>query len=171
MPTVKTTYAYKIQSIVKEFPDEFMESINNQLYCNLCKCEVSCNKRFLIDSHQNTSKHEKALGSRSENLIPQTSQTFLRNSDTDFVEKVTKAFLSANIPLDKLNNTHIKNLFRDIGHLFDISLPSETTCRRTALQLSEYEMLFMTNKLTMLLEILESTEASSACYCLIPRNI
>ena len=31
MPKVKTTYAYKIQSIVKEFPDKFMESINNQL--------------------------------------------------------------------------------------------------------------------------------------------
>ena len=32
MPKVKTTYAYIIQSIVKEFPDNFMESINNQLY-------------------------------------------------------------------------------------------------------------------------------------------
>ena len=30
MPKAKTTYAYKIQSIVKEFPDEFMESINKQ---------------------------------------------------------------------------------------------------------------------------------------------
>ena len=36
----------------------------------------------------------------------------------------------------KLNNTHIKNLFHDIGH----KLPSETTCRRTALQLSEDEL-------------------------------
>ena len=36
MPKVKTTYAYKIQSIFKEFPDEFVESINNQLDCNLC---------------------------------------------------------------------------------------------------------------------------------------
>ena len=60
MPKVKTTYAYKIQSIVKEFPDEFMESINNQLHCNLCSCAVSCNKRFLVDSHRNTSKHQKA---------------------------------------------------------------------------------------------------------------
>ena len=49
---------------------------------------------------------------------------------------VTKAFLSADIPLYKLENTHIKNLFRDIGH----RLPSETTCRRTALQLSEDEL-------------------------------
>ena len=35
MPKVKTTYAYIIQSIFKEFLDEFMESINNQLYHNL----------------------------------------------------------------------------------------------------------------------------------------
>ena len=69
MPKVKTTYAYKIQSVVKEFPDEFMQSINNELYCNLRNCAVSCNKRFLVDSHRNTSKHQKALGSRPEDLI------------------------------------------------------------------------------------------------------
>ena len=134
MPKAKTTYVYKIQSMVKVFPDEFMESVNNQLYCNLCNCAVSCNKRFLVDSHRNTSKHQKALGRRSENLIPQISQTFLRNSDTDFIEKVTKAFLSADIPYQyELNNTHIKILFRDIGH----RSPSEATCRQTALQLTE----------------------------------
>ena len=136
MPKVKTTYAYTIQFIVKDFLDEFMESINNQLYCNLCNCAVSCDKRFLGDSHRNTWKHQKALGSRSENLIPQTSQTFIRSSDTDFVEKVTKAFLSADMPLYKLNNTHIKNLFRGIGH----RLPSETICTGTTLKLSEDEL-------------------------------
>ena len=94
----------------KEFPDEFMESINNQLYCNLCNFVVSCNKRFLVDSHRNTWKHQTALGSRSENFIPQTSQTFFRSSDTDFVEKVIKTFLSADISLYKLNNAHIKNI-------------------------------------------------------------
>ena len=60
----------------------------------------------------------------------------MRSSDTDFVEKVTKAFLLVDIPLYKLNNTHITNLFRDIGH----RLPSETTCRQTALQLSENKL-------------------------------
>ena len=29
MLKVKTTYAYKIQSIIKKFPDEIMESIRN----------------------------------------------------------------------------------------------------------------------------------------------
>ena len=92
MPKVKTTYANKIQSIVKEFSDEFMQSINNELYCNLCNCAVSCNKHFLVDSRRNTSKHQKALGCRSEDLMPQTSQSFLRSGDTDFVRKVPKAF-------------------------------------------------------------------------------
>ena len=122
MPKVKTTHAYKTQSIVTEFPDEFTQSINNKLYCNLCNCAVSCNKRFLVDSHQNTAKHQKALDSRSENLIPHISQTFLRSSDTDFFEQVTKAFLSADIPLYKLHNTHIKNLFRDIGDWSQIAI-------------------------------------------------
>ena len=102
MPKVKTTYAYKIQSIIKEFPDEFKESITN-----LCNCAVFCNKCFLVHSHRNKSKHQKTLGSRSENFIPQTSQTFLRCSDSDFLEKVIKTFLSADIPLYKFNNTHI----------------------------------------------------------------
>ena len=70
MPKVETTYAYKIQFIVKKFPEEFMESINNRIYCSLCNCAVSCNKRFLVDSHRNTSKHQKAVDSRSENLFP-----------------------------------------------------------------------------------------------------
>ena len=56
MPKVKTTYAHKIQSIVIQFPDEFMESINNQLYCNLCNCAVSCNKRFLVESFESLKK-------------------------------------------------------------------------------------------------------------------
>ena len=76
MSKIKITYAYKIQSKVKKFPDEFMESINNQLHCNLCNCAVSCNKRFLVDSHRKASKHQKALGSRSENLIPRLRKRF-----------------------------------------------------------------------------------------------
>ena len=55
MSKVKTTNAYEIQSRNNEFFDKVLENINNQLYCNSCNCAVSCNKRFLVDSHQNTS--------------------------------------------------------------------------------------------------------------------
>ena len=136
MPEVKTIYEYEIQSIVKEFPDQFMESITTNYIVICIAVRFFCNKRFLVDSHRSKSKHQKAFGSRSENLIPHTSQTFLRDSDTDFVEKVTKEFLCADILLYKLCNTHNINRFRDIGH----RLPLEVTCIRTALQLNEDEL-------------------------------
>ena len=56
----------------------------------------------------------------------QTLQTFLRSSNSDFAEKVTKAFLSADIPLYKLNNKHVKNLFSDVNN----SLPADTICKK-----------------------------------------
>ena len=56
---------------------------------------------------------------------------FLSSPNIAFVEKVTKAFLSTDIPLYKLNNKHTKNLFHGVGH----SLPSETTHRKIVLQL------------------------------------
>ena len=80
---------------------------------------------FFVDGHWKTSKHQKTLG-KSKLQMPQTSQTFLRSSNSNFVEKITKAFLSADIPLYKLNNKHVKNLFFDICH----SLLTETTCRK-----------------------------------------
>ena len=136
MPKVKATEASKMQSVLLEFPLGFMKSPNNELYCNLCSCTVSCKKRFLVESYQNRSTHQKALGSRSDLSIPYTLQTFLRCSNIDFVEKITKAFSSADIPLYKLNNKHIKNLFHHIGHC----LSSETTCRKTVLQLRADEL-------------------------------
>ena len=116
MPRVKATKTSNIQFILQDFPKEFMKSSNNKVCCNMCSCTVSCNERFLAESHRNTSKHQKSLGSKSELQIPHTSQTFLRSSNINFVEKVTKAFLSADILLFELNDKHIKNLFHDIGH-------------------------------------------------------
>jgi len=163
MPKVNVTIAYKIQSILKEFPEEFMKSPNNELYCNSCNCTVSCSKCFLVDSYRKTSKHQKGLGSRSEQLILHTSQMLLKSSDTNFVEKVTKAFFSDDIPLYKLNNKYIKNLFCDIGH----SLPSETTCRRTVLQLSAHELQRIRNTVhdkQMFLVVDESTLSSTQYF-------
>ena len=160
MPKVKATRTSR-------FPKQFEINPNKKFYFNLCSCVVSCNKRLFVESHQNASKHQKALGSRSKLHIAHTLQTLLwfvnffveqsrlwcrhfkkvsaifekrhhsfGSSNTDFVEKVTKAFLSADIPWYKLNNKHIKNLFHDTGH----SLPPDTTCRKTVVQLRADEL-------------------------------
>ena len=100
-------------------------------YIAICaSVKVLCNKHFLVQSHRSTSKHQKPLISRSQLLI----RTLFANvfEEQRFCGKVTETFLSSDIPLYKLNNKHIKNLFHDIGH----SLPFETICRKTLMQLN-----------------------------------
>ena len=110
---------------MQDFPEEFMESANNELYCNLCRQTASCSKRCLVESHRNTSKHQTAFDSRSELLIPHILQTFLKSSNTGFEEKVTKAFLSIDILLYKLNNKHIQNLFSNVVTVCHMKLLAE----------------------------------------------
>ena len=132
---VKAIKTYKIQSVFQDFPDEFMK-IQTTNYIAISKLFGFLQKHFLVESYRNTFKHQKAFGNRSQLLIPYTSQTFLRTINTDFVKKVTKAFLFSDIPLYKLNNKQIKNLFHNIGH----GLPSEIICRKMMLQLSTDEL-------------------------------
>ena len=97
--------------------------------------EVFCNKRSLVDRHQKMSQPQKIL-SRSNQQMPQISQTFLRRSNSDFVKKITKAFLSAEFSFYKLNNKHVKNLFSDISQ----NLIAKTTCRKTVVKLGTDEL-------------------------------
>ena len=122
----KASNTSKLKSLLDDFSGKFVQNPNNKLYCNLCNCVVSCTKRFLIDSHWKSLKHQKALD-RSEVQMPRTSQTVLRSNDSNFVEKVTKSFLPAPISLRKLNNKHVKNLF------------TESTCRKAVLKLGSDE--------------------------------
>ena len=62
----------------------------------------------------------------------------------------------------KHNNTHIKSLFQSIGH----RLPSETTCRRTALQLSKDKLKRIRNDVhdkQIFLIVDESTLSGTKC--------
>ena len=84
MPKVKATKAFKIQLLCQDFPEN-------------CRMQFLWQYGFLqqtlfVKGHRNTSKYQKALGSRPELLIPHTSQMFSKSSITNFVEKVTKAF-------------------------------------------------------------------------------
>ena len=67
MPKVKANKTFKSQSVLQDFCKEFMNSPNNDLFCNLC------NKRFVGKSHQNMSHHQTTFGSKSELPIPHAS--------------------------------------------------------------------------------------------------
>ena len=70
------------------------------------------------------------------------------------------------MPLCKMNNTHIKNLFRDIGH----GLPCETTGKQTALQISEEELKRIRNAVhdKLIFLIVDESTLSGTQYLNIP---
>ena len=60
-------------------------------------------------------------------------QIFLKTTITDFAEKVTEAFLCADIPLCKLRSSHQSSLFQEFGN----SLPFEGKCCSKVERLAE----------------------------------
>ena len=61
MPKGKVLDGSKALLILREFPDEFIKTPNNELFCKICNAIVNCDKRFRVESHKGASKHKKLL--------------------------------------------------------------------------------------------------------------
>lgn len=123
MTKTKMSTISKCRKYVAEFRAEFKLSSSNYLFCNICSIVVQSDRRSTVLRHRETEKHKRSL---MQIQIP--GQTFLPNEITsrnDFTDKVVLAFLSSDIPLYKINNPYLKDLFRYINK----ELPSESTCR------------------------------------------
>ena len=106
-----------------------------ELYCQVtqvCEVVVKHDKEFHVQSHRNSSKHSFKL-KRLSTSSPIT-QKFL-SSASNFTLDVTNAFLAAGIPLHKLENPTIRNLFASMGRL----CPSDSICRQYVPKLAEEE--------------------------------
>ena len=133
MPKIKSSYPSQVKAVVNEHAFEFKSAPIGELYCKLCDCIVRCEKKFMVELHRQSVKHQNGLKLAETS----TSQTFIKHPVPNFAEKVTKAFLSADIPLHKLRNTHLQTLFREMGH----PLPSESSRRSKVQKLAEQELL------------------------------
>ena len=122
MTKAKSSDVSKINSVVAEFPSEIARSDDGELFCTLCACVVKHDRRHFINSHRQTFIHQRFF-SRNE---PRQSTIVQSLEAATVKDNVTNAFLSANIPLEKLQNPQLKQLFSKIGHPF----PSESTARR-----------------------------------------
>lgn len=134
MPKTALPAIVKVRRYMKEFPDEFQLSPTNELFCKTCEVPVNCDRRSSVLKHRDTARHTKISAQSSS-----ASQLFLSCATgihKDFTNKVVSAFLSANIPLYKVNNEKLRALFSDIGH----PLPSLTTCRSRVKLLADSEL-------------------------------
>ena len=72
--------------------------------------DVSCDKRFQIEQHRNSAKHEK----RQEFGKKKQTTLLYPTSKMDFGEQLVDAWTSADIPLYKLRNERIVKLFNNL---------------------------------------------------------
>ena len=90
-------------------------------YSALCNTTVNCEKRFRVNRHRESTKHKRPMLSST---TATTKQLFLPQPKKEFKAKLVETFLAANIPLKKLQNSRIRELFTDLGQ----AVPSESAC-------------------------------------------
>ena len=121
MPKVPASKHAKVASIVRQYPAEFSSTPRGDLYCKLCDVAVKHDKMFYVDSHRKSHRHSSKLTSSSSSTL---LQPFLDRGN--FTADVTKAFLAADIPLNKLEHPALRNLFSSMGR----ACPSISSCRQ-----------------------------------------
>lgn len=127
MPKAKTAKAAKLKALAEEFPG--LRAEEGFLYCKICSKVISADRRFQVKQHLESGKHiqlnQKSENKRTQQLfLPECSGRF--SKEHDFHEKLCRAFVSADIPLYKMRNQHIRKLFEEYT---DYQVPSETVLR------------------------------------------
>ena len=139
-----------------------MATTRREPFYTLCSTIVLHHKKFSVDKHRPSKKHHKALLSTSKQLqhplsIPTTSFDW-----NDYVGKVTTAFLSADIPLYKLNNPDLQALFNYVGQ----RTPSESACRKRTDNMGKCEVHricnILSDKVTFM--VIDETDVSGCKY-------
>ena len=99
----------KVRQICQKYPNEFSATPDSNLRCNFCYVLVKCDKKLFVESHRKSRQHQKKkLEMKSKS---QSKQTFLQLDQVNFKEQVVSSFVTADIPLHKLNHPFLKFLF------------------------------------------------------------
>ena len=115
MPKEAASSIAKVRAYAAEFPTEFVVTSGNSLFCKLCYTVVCHERRSSVLNHRDSTKHTRAKDAENE-----PRQTLLLaekvSKGQEFVDRVVTSFLSADLPLYKLNNPEMKSLFKSMGY-------------------------------------------------------
>jgi len=59
VPKDKQPNSLKVRSILLEYVSEFTSTPKGELVCKLCDCAVKSNKRFVVEAHCRSAKHQR----------------------------------------------------------------------------------------------------------------
>lgn len=129
MPKVKVSLFSQLNNYVSEFGPEVFSTDGKILYCKICDIKCGSAKRFNVTQHLTTAKHLKLVAQKEKNVnVKKAQQHFLTDTKKScFNRDLCSAMLSANIPLNKLNNESFKSfLVKYTGKI----IPAVTTLRK-----------------------------------------
>jgi len=88
MPKFKQPNSSKFRKILHEYASKFTSTPKGELFCKLCGCLVKSDKRFMVEAHRRSAKHQRGSFHETE-----SSQTFVKHAVPDFAE-TTYCFIS-----------------------------------------------------------------------------
>lgn len=104
IPKSKPSMNNVLKKYVTEFGENIFSSDGSVLFCKLCETPVSAERRYIVTKHLKTDKHTSYVN-RHQNAKTSKiqQQVTLYSKKCTFSKDLCKAFLSANIPLNKVN--------------------------------------------------------------------
>ncbi|KAL4084278.1 hypothetical protein QTP88_028103 [Uroleucon formosanum] len=130
MPKVKVSLFSQLNNYVTEFDPKVFSTDGKIFYCKICDIKCGSAKRFNVTQHLTTAKHLKLVAQKEKNVnVKKAQQRFLTDTKKScFNRDLCSAMLSANIPLNKLNNESFKSfLVKYTGKI----IPAVTTLRKS----------------------------------------
>ena len=129
MPKVKPNMHEHLRNLFTKFGNDIFSTDEKILLCKICSTKVAAEKRFTVQQHNLTSKHKRGLqrlNVKKQSILP--SSAYTSDDFCKFPVDLCEALLSANIPLQKLNNLKFRNFFEQY---IDKCIPDESTLRKT----------------------------------------
>lgn len=133
MPKIKPSVSVHLKQLVSEFGDNVFSTDGSILYCKLCETKVAAERRFTVTQHIGREKHVRALQrvsskAATQRLLPSVASTSGKSSQ--FSKELCDVFVSANIPLFKLNNPKLRGFLEKHTNQ---EIPDESTLRKNYL--------------------------------------
>ena len=115
MPKIPTSTRTKLENYVKLFGRDTFSTDGKVLLCKICEKDVKCSQKSQVTQHLNGILHKAKLdrGASSLSLIQLPSLVQAQGKQSKYSIELSNAFVAADIPLHKLENSVLKKFLQE----------------------------------------------------------
>lgn len=115
MPKVKGRNHLKLDDIVQEFGSDIFVINSGKISCKLCKIDIQVKKKQCVVRHCNSNRHKEYIKFHRTKPVTSTSESY-KDTNSMFYIDLCRMMVSANIPLNKLNNKEFREFLEKYTH-------------------------------------------------------